>query len=101
LTMDLKQPAPAALCATMLQLAEEYIRQQGFRAVVTPNEMWSVHSYAGDYNPLHDHGGRTPLGLSSILYLKVPREIADKPDVPGLIEGASEGVGLARAFDQS
>ena len=28
--------------------------------------MWSVHSYEGDYNPLHDHGGNTPLGLSSI-----------------------------------
>jgi hypothetical protein len=23
-------------------------------------EAWSVHSYAGDYNPLHDHGVKTP-----------------------------------------
>ncbi len=35
-------------------------------------EAWTVHSYAGDYNPLHDHGCRTEAGLSMILYLKVP-----------------------------
>ena len=38
---------------------------------------WTVHSYAGDYNPLHDHGCRTPMGLSCIIYLKVPKCIED------------------------
>ena len=38
--------------------------------------MWTVHSYEGDYNPLHDHGTATPMGLSCILYLKVPDQIA-------------------------
>ena len=37
--------------------------------------MWTVHSYAGDYNPLHDHGTRSFMGLSCILYLKVPPQI--------------------------
>jgi Putative 2OG-Fe(II) oxygenase len=82
LTIDVKDPAPAALAATIVQIAEEYIRQQGFEAKATASDMWSVHSYAGDYNPLHDHGARTPLGLSSILYLKVPKEIAAAPDCP-------------------
>ena len=45
-------------------------------------EAWSVHSYAGDYNPLHDHGVKTPGGLSMILYLKVPKCIEDTPE-PG------------------
>ena len=37
-------------------------------------EAWTVHSYAGDYNPLHDHGVHTGSGLSCIFYLKVPDE---------------------------
>ena len=43
-------------------------------------EAWTVHSYAGDYNPLHDHGCRTDAGLSMIMYLKVPECIQKSPD---------------------
>ena len=43
-------------------------------------EAWTVHSYAGDYNPLHDHGVKTPGGLSMIMYLKVPKCIEDIPE---------------------
>ena len=43
-------------------------------------EAWTVHSYAGDSNPLHDHGCRTPAGLSMILYLKVTECIQKLPD---------------------
>ena len=35
-------------------------------------EAWTVHSYAGDYNPRHSHGVTTPAGLSSLMWLKVP-----------------------------
>ena len=31
---------------------------------------WSVHSYAGDYNPLHDHGTKTIMGVSQLVGLK-------------------------------
>ena len=47
-------------------------------------EAWTVHSYAGDYNPLHAHGCHTPAGLSMIMYLKVPKCIEDKPSFPSL-----------------
>ena len=47
-------------------------------------EAWSVHSYSGDYNPLHAHGCQTPAGLSMIMYLKVPKCIEDKPAAPSL-----------------
>ena len=47
-------------------------------------EAWTVHSYAGDYNPLHAHGCQTPSGLSMIMYLKVPKCIEDKPSFPTL-----------------
>ena len=39
---------------------------------------WSNHAYSGDYNPFHSHGVGTPAGLSSFLYLKVPKCIDDK-----------------------
>ena len=37
--------------------------------------MWTVHSYEGDYNPLHDHGTKAAMGLSCIFYMKVPEQI--------------------------
>ena len=37
--------------------------------------MWTVHSYAGDYNPLHEHGTETGKAVSCILFLKVPPQI--------------------------
>ena len=38
--------------------------------------MWSVHSYAGDYNPMHEHGTVSGRGVSMIAFLKVPPQIA-------------------------
>jgi hypothetical protein len=32
---------------------------------VAVDETWSVHSYAGDYNPIHDHGTKTIMGISN------------------------------------
>ena len=70
-------------CATSL-LTEGYKRKAKADAI----ECWTVHSYAGDYNPFHSHGTLTPAGLSCILYLKVPDCIKEKPEVPTL-NGAS------------
>jgi hypothetical protein len=81
LQLDLRQKAPSVLAGVIAQIGGQYVSQQGYRAAVAANDMWIVHSYAGDYNPLHDHGANTPLGLSSILYLKVPAAIAEKPAV--------------------
>ena len=35
----------------------------GNREVMT-DELWSVHSYERDYNPIHDHGTKTIMGVS-------------------------------------
>jgi hypothetical protein len=68
-------------------LGKEYIKQtlgklkfvgggDGNKEIKTDiQNMWTVHSYAGDYNPLHDHGTRSYMGLSCILFLKVPPQI--------------------------
>jgi hypothetical protein len=83
LKMDLRQRTPADLAHLITQIGTQYVQYHGFAARVTANDMWTVHSYEGDYNPLHDHGGNTELGLSSILYLKVPAAIAAKPGIEG------------------
>ena len=53
-------------------------------------EAWTVHSYEGDYNPLHAHGCQTPAGLSMIMYLKVPKCIEEKPPVIKLHEATGD-----------
>jgi len=46
---------------------------------VAIDETWSVHSYEGDYNPIHDHGTKTIMGISSTSWTKVPQQILDQP----------------------
>ena len=60
--------------------------------------MWTVHSYEGDYNPLHDHGTETPIGLSCILYLKVPEQIANLPNPAEDFEGLNSSSGAVDGF---
>jgi hypothetical protein len=42
---------------------------------VETDETWSVHSYDGDYNPIHDHGTKTIMGISTTAWTKVPEQI--------------------------
>jgi hypothetical protein len=84
LELNLADRKPADLAQVITQIGAQYVQAHGIRARVTANDMWSVHSYEGDYNPLHDHGANTDLGLSSILYLKVPPVIAAKPAIEGV-----------------
>ena len=60
--------------------------------------MWTVHSYEGDYNPLHDHGTKTPIGLSCILYLKVPDQIAALPNPTEEFGGLNGSSGAIDGF---
>ena len=46
---------------------------------VAVDEAWSVHSYEGDYNPIHDHGTKTIMGISTTSWTKVPQQILDQP----------------------
>ena len=68
------------LKSTLDATSNEYLRQIGHGdSNADTFEAWTVHSFAGDYNPLHDHGVLTPGGLSMILYLQVPECIASSP----------------------
>ena len=46
---------------------------------VAIDEIWSVHSSEGDYNPIHDHGTKTIMGISTTAWTKVPQQILDQP----------------------
>ena len=46
---------------------------------VAIDEIWSVHSYEGDYNPIHEHGTKTIMGSSTTAWTKVPQQILDQP----------------------
>ena len=68
-------------------LAMDYVKQfaaasgnslQGHREILT-DELWSVHSYERDYNPIHDHGTKTIMGVSCTTWTKVPQQILDQP----------------------
>ena len=69
------------LKSTLDASSKEYLRQIGHvDSIADTFEAWTVHSFSGDYNPLHDHGVLTPSGLSMILYLQVPECISKLPD---------------------
>jgi hypothetical protein len=60
--------------------------------------MWTVHSYSGDYNPVHDHGTRTPMGVSCIMYLQVPRCIQTLGNPAEEFGGLNESSGNLDGF---
>ena len=66
-------------------LTDDMKRNLGEKETYNIKKMWSVHSYEGDYNPLHEHGTVSGRGVSMILYLKLP------PQVAKLAEGMNSG----------
>ena len=81
------------------RLAKEYVnRTVGIECDTSMESMWTVHSYSGDYNPVHDHGTRTPMGVSCIMYLQVPRCIATLGNPSENFEGLNESSGAVDGF---
>ena len=61
------------IASNLIQNPDGYNKQMDVECF----EAWTVHSYEGDYNPLHDHGTKSPMGLSCIFYMKVPEQISN------------------------
>ena len=81
------------------RLAKEYVdRTIGIECETSTESMWTVHSYSGDYNPVHDHGTRTPMGVSCIMYLQVPRCIQTLGNPAEEFEGLNESSGAVDGF---
>ena len=81
------------------RLAKEFVdRSIGIECETSMESMWTVHSYSGDYNPVHDHGTRTPMGVSCIMYLQVPRCIATLGNPSENFDGLNESSGAVDGF---
>ena len=85
LTMDHNDPRLNDFCQKSGILATEYLKNFGSTGnnigerQVGIAELWSVHSYERDYNPIHDHGTKTIMGISCTSWTKVPEQILDQP----------------------
>ena len=87
------------LSTVLLKLAHEYMdRTIGLPCDIDMQAMWTVHSYEGDYNPVHDHGTRTPMGLSCIMYLKVPPQIEALDNPSEEFDGLNQSSGAVDGF---
>ena len=85
LTMDHNDPKLTDYCQMSGILATEYLKNFGNTGNnigerhIDIDELWSVHSYERDYNPIHDHGTKTIMGISCTSWTKVPEQILDQP----------------------
>ena len=87
------------LNTVLLKLAHEYMdRTVGLPCEIDTQSMWTVHSYEGDYNPVHDHGTRTQMGLSCIMYLKVPPQISALDNPSEEFGGLNQSSGAVDGF---
>jgi len=103
LLMDHTDTRLAPFCRFLQEMAVVYITQfmeqsgqvlDGNRHIEV-DELWSVHSYDGDYNPIHDHVTKTVMGISCTTWTKVPSQILEGPR-PG-----SQEYGLYNASGES
>jgi hypothetical protein len=91
LSLDFKSKELKDFNEMLEGLGKEYIKKfcefndvqiKGKRKVEM-DELWSVHSFAGDYNPIHDHSTKTVMGISCTMWTKVPKQILDTPTALG------------------
>ena len=70
------------------------------------NSIWVNEMKAGDYNPVHIHQGRIYTGLSSVMILKLPKDMGPelaRPDQPmnGQLQILGNGAGQFSKIDFS
>ena len=87
LLMDHNDEKVSEFTDLLCSLGAEYINQFSKATGATyktnkrveMDELWSVHSYERDYNPIHSHGTKTLMGISATMWTKVPQQILDQP----------------------
>ena len=85
--------------AITLKFGVEYIKQYfehtnqkiKYGKKLELDSLWSVHSFEGDYNPLHDHVTKTTMGISFTGWTKMPKQIGENGDDMYNASGASDG----------
>jgi hypothetical protein len=84
LKIDPHDPLIGGFANIVTTMSKAYVKQfcntigaETLDRVPSFHSLWSVHSYERDYNPMHDHGVDTPMGLSFTTWTKVPPQIAN------------------------
>ena len=75
LKLSLTDEDPKFLSEILINISRHYAEIHNLKIdKFVMESIWSVHSYSGDFNPIHDHtlNDVRDSGLSCILYLKVP-----------------------------
>ena len=87
LKIDHKDPLIDPFTKIVANMSQQYLSQfcntigvETLKRLPHMHSLWSVHSYERDYNPVHDHGTDTIMGLSFTTWTKIPKQIADKDD---------------------
>ena len=86
-------------CETMRVVAKKYIDEYARRirrdiniTGLVHDKIWLNSYEKGDYNPYHDHGTNSTMGLSWFLYVKVPEDMNSRSANEGkAYEGALGG----------
>ena len=105
LKIDHTDPLVDPFTKIVANMSQSYLGQFSRMIGVKPlqriphvHSLWSVPSYERDYNPVHDHGTDTIMGLSFTTWTKIPKQILDKDDYDSskLVEAS----GIADGFLQ-
>ena len=87
LVMDYEEESLAPFVRIVESLATAYLRnfveqtKSPLRPKkITMEKLWSVHSFAADYNPIHDHLTTAPMGISFTTWTMVPKQIRETDD---------------------
>ena len=82
-----ENPLFAKVYTMVEQLAMTYVEAFGKQTSLTGEipwvgaqckDLWSVHMFSGDYNPMHDHGSDTEAGMSFVLWTRVPENMRNE-----------------------
>ena len=99
LKMDPKDKLIEPFMKIVAHMSQEYIKQycntigaEPMQRIPGVHSLWSVHSYERDYNPVHDHGVDTVMGISFTTWTKIPPQIADKKEYSAANLTHSSGV---------
>ena len=101
LTLNHNQEAIKPFAQMMQNLGAAYINdfqratECNFpRLKVEIHDLWSVHSFERDYNPLHDHLTSTTMGMSFAAWTKIPEAISKNAHLDIASSGLEEPSGL-------
>ena len=105
LKMDSEHHMVEPLINIVANMSQHYISQfcktigvESLKRMPHVHSLWSVHSYEKDYNPVHDHGTDTVMGLSFTTWTKIPKQIADKEEYNS--QNLVDASGIADGFLQ-